>query len=90
MALIFVKRSIDIIEQCRSCFITKFNMQRVISLTLTILSLKHGTADRVMSENTIRLTKSLSLNVSSIASIVAMAISKLDPDIDPDESSKII
>lgn len=39
----------------------------------TILSLKHGTTDRVLSENAIKFTKSLSLSVSRMAYTVVMA-----------------
>lgn len=57
---------------------------------ITILSLKHGTTERVVSENAIKLTKSLSLSVSSMAFTVFMANSNDLPDIEPDASSKII
>lgn len=57
---------------------------------ITILSLKQGTTDRVLSENAIKLTKSLSLSVSRMAYTVVMANSNDFPDIEPDASNKII
>lgn len=59
-------------------------------LKFTILSLKQGTTERVLSENAIKLTKSLSLSVSRIADTVVIASSKDLPDIDPEASNRII
>lgn len=56
----------------------------------TILSLKQGTTDLVLSENAIKFTKSLSLSVSRMAETVVIASSNDFPDIEPEASSKII
>lgn len=66
----------------------KIEFEKVANFT--ILSLKHGTTDRVLSENAIKLTKSLSLSVSRTADTVVIASSNDFPDIEPDASNKII
>lgn len=61
-----------------------------VAHNITILSLKHGTTDLVLSENVIKLTKSLSLSISRIADTVVIASSNDFPDIEPDASNRII